>query len=147
MGENCKDIQALISGYLDGELGPEDREKVERCLAEDGAFREEFEKMKRLVSAASSLRVETPPEEVWNQFLEGVYNRLERQVGWILFIIGATALGLYGGYLFLTESWGSAFVKVLVATPVVGLLIVFISVLRQRYYIAKTDRYSKEVKR
>lgn len=147
MNEERERVHELISGYLDGELGPEDRAKVERCIAEDAAFREEFETMKRLVTAASRIRFESPPEEVWDTFLDGVYNRMERRFGWVVFIVGAMALAGFGVYVFVREPWVSALVKVLIATPIVGLAILFVSVLRQRLTAAKTDRYSKEIDR
>ena len=145
--DEIEDVHALISGYLDGELSVEERENVERRLAEDAAFREEFEKMQRLVSAAATMQVEEPPDEVWDDFLDGVYNRLERRTGWLLITIGVAALVVYGVYVFLTQPGLSALVKVLCATPVVGAAVLFISVLRQRLYVARTDRYSKEIKR
>ena len=67
-----EDIRSLISGYLDGELTPEERDRVERLRQEDPAFREEFERMKRLVTATSEMRIEEPPQEEWDTFQDGV---------------------------------------------------------------------------
>ena len=147
MDDDCRACRDLISGYLDGELTREEQAKVERCLEESEAFRKEFERMKRLVNATSDLAVEMPPEEVWDTFLDGVYNRMERQTGWIIFIIGVIGLAAFGIYVFVMEPWADALIKLLIATPVAGLLVLFISVLRQRLFVAKTDRYSKEIQR
>lgn len=103
--------------------------------------------MRRLVGAVSGLRVDSPPDEVWDTFLQGVYNRVERRTGWTIFILGAIALTLFGIYQFVVEPWGSALIKVLIAIPVVGLIIVFVSILRERLFVMKTDRYSREVQR
>ena len=65
----------------------------------------------------------------------------------MVFVVGAVALAAFGLYCFVTEPWGSALLKVLVATPVVGLAVVFVSILRERLFVAQTDRYSKEVER
>ena len=147
MRESCETIQTLISGCLDGELSPGDQARLEEHLASCEVCRKEFERMKTLVAATDELGIEPPPEEVWDTFLEGVYNRAERQTGWFVFIVGAVALAAFGVYLFVVEPWASAALKLLIATPIVGLLIVFISVLRQRLFVAKTDRYSREIKR
>jgi len=143
----CDAIQPLMSGYLDGELTREEIETVERHVAECPSCREEFNKMKRMVDAVAGLRFEAPPDEVWETFLEGVYNRIERRTGWALFIIGLVALSVYGIYLFLTEPWCSALAKMMIATPLAGLAVLFVSVLRERLFVAKTDRYSREVQR
>ncbi len=147
MEEKCESYQVLMSGELDGELEPADRQTLQAHLDECAACRDEFEQMRQLVTATSQLCVEPPPEEVWDTFLDGVYNRLERRAGWWVFIVGLVVLGVTGVYLFLTEPWGTAFMKVACAAPVIGLAILFISVLRQRLSDAKTDRYSKEIKR
>lgn len=145
MNNPCEDIQALMSGQLDGELEPDETKRLEKHLASCTECQAEFEKMKQLVAATSKLRFAEPPDDVWDHFLEGVYNRLERKMGWLVFIIGAVVLAAFGIYAFVTEPWGSAFVKVIIAAPIVGLAIVFVSVLRHRLHVAKNDRYSKEV--
>ncbi|HNV20570.1 MAG TPA: zf-HC2 domain-containing protein [Candidatus Hydrogenedentes bacterium] len=140
------DIRPLISGYLDNELSPAERARVEALRDTDPGFREEFERMARIVNAASELRIEEPPEEVWDTFLVGVYNRVERRTGWVIFLIGVIALTAWGIYWFWVADWGSSLVKVLVAAPVIGLVVLFISVLRQRLFVSRTDRYSREIK-
>ena len=145
MSEDCQHYQPMMSGYLDGELGAEDRARLEAHLERCASCRPEFEQMKRLVSATASLRFESPPEEVWDAFLEGVYNRAERGVGWLVLLAGVVALAAYGIYQFVVEPWGPALTKVMVAAPFVGLAVLLVSVLRQRLLVAKTDRYSKEI--
>lgn len=147
MRNGCEKFQPLMSGRLDNELSEEDRRLFDEHIAQCAACRDEFAVMRRLVEAVSTLWGDLPPEEVWDTFLDGVHNRVERQTGWVVFIIGAAALALYGIYVFIVDPWGPALLKVLFATPVVGLGIVFVSVLRQRLAAAKTDRYSKEIMR
>jgi len=140
--------QILISGYLDGELDAEQRRQLERLLSEDVAFRREFEDMKSVVAGTTAaLQPDQPPDEVWDGFLDGVYNRLERKTGWLAFIAGFVLLVPYAVYAFVVYDWGPALVKLGVAAVVVGLALLFISVLRQRLKVARTDRYSREVHR
>lgn len=146
MSDPTEEYQVLISGYLDGELEAEEREKVEGLMESSPAFRREYESMKRLfVGTASAFRIEEPSEETWDTFLDSVYNRLERQSGWIVLILGAVTLAAYGVVLYWVMPWASLPLKVLLALPAVGLVLLFISVLRQRLRVAKTDRYSREV--
>ena len=147
MTHECETMQPLMSGYLDGELNADDRAALEAHLARCASCREEFERMKQLVSAASELRAEPPPEEVWDTFLDGVYNRIERRTGWVVLVIGIVVLAGLGIYEFIVDPWGPALLKVIVALPVIGLGVLLVSVLRQRLLVAKTDRYSKEIMR
>ncbi len=146
MADDCEHIHVLISGYLDGELDEKQKEQVDVHVASCEGCRKEFDEMRLLVKASSQLRLQQPPDEAWDDFENNVYNRLERKTGWLVFILGAVALAVVGIYLFVTEDWGSAAIKLLVAAPVIGLVVVFISVLRERIRSSKTDRYSKEVK-
>lgn len=144
----CAQYQEWISGYLDGELDKSRERLLEKHILVCPECRRDYEVLKRLVVGTDILfSRQEPPEEAWDTFLDGVYNRLERKTGWYLLIIGAVLLTLFGAHQFITQHWSSALVKILLATPAVGLAILFISVWRQRWQAAKTDRYSKEIYR
>ena len=147
MNKLCEDVQRMISGLLDEELTPEDLRRVEHHIAECPTCREELDNMKLLVAAASGLEVKAPPEEVWDTFLNNVYNRIERKTGWLFFTIGMLVLAIYGSYHFIVDEWASAAEKTLIAAPIVGLAVLFVSVLRQRLFVRRTDRYSRDIKR
>ena len=147
MNQTCEEIQGLISGLLDEELTPEDLDRVERHIAGCPACREELENMKLLMAAASGLEVQAPPEEVWDTFLDNVYNRIERKTGWLFFTVGVIVLAVYASYHFVVDDWAGATEKTLIAAPIIGLAVLFVSVLRQRLFVRRTDRYSREIKR
>lgn len=148
MASPCEENEVLISGYLDGELGEEETRQLEAHLKECSVCRREYHAMKQLVMGTTrALQMAPPPKEMWDTFLDGVYNRLERKTGWVLLILGSAALSLYGIYVFYSDPWGSALIKMLITVPCAGLAVLFISVLRQRLRIARTDRYSKEIER
>ena len=147
MNRQCDAVQALMSGYLDGELRPEERARVDSHVETCHVCRQEFASIKQLISTSSGIAVAAPPEEVWETFLDGVYNRLERRTGWFLFVIGAVGLIALAIYYFVTEPFASAFQKTFLAVPAVGFSILFVSVLRQRLFAAKTDRYSRDIRR
>lgn len=147
MKQDCEAIGPLLSAYADDELGPEERTRVEAHVDGCGGCRGELEEIRSLVVAASGLHVAPPPEEVWDTFLDNVYNRIERRTGWTVFLLGLIGLIGFGAYHFVADPWATALQKTLVATPLVGLGIVFVSVWRQRLFVAKTDRYSRDIRR
>lgn len=148
MNPDCSKYEVLISGYLDGELSPEELAHIEAHLAECPACRHEFAVMKSLTAGTTAaLNGEDLPVEIWDGFLDTVYNRLERKTGWIILILGMIALCAYGIVLFFTEDEISLLAKGLITAPIAGGIVLFLSVLRQRIRAAKTDRYSKEVQR
>jgi hypothetical protein len=148
MSDSCDAYEVLISGYLDGELDEASRRELESHIAGCSVCRRELDAMKRLVQGTSKALVfEDPPEEVWDIFLDNVYNRMERKAGWLIFSFGALAVAAFVIWEFFYEPWAIWPVKLLLAVPFVGMAILFISVLRQRLRIARNDRYSREINR
>lgn len=143
-----KHYRVLISGLLDGELDGDQRAELDEHLASCSGCQRELDSLRCLFSGTgAAFGGEGPPDEVWDTFLDDVYNRLERKTGWVLLVFGLLVLGAFGTYAFIVEPWGSALIKILIATPTVGLLLLFVSVLRQRLESVKTDRYTREVHR
>ncbi len=70
--------------------------------------------------------------------------RTGRRIGWLLFVLGVIVVVGYAAYAFATDDAVPAFLKTAVAAVVVGLVLLLISVLRQRLVARKTDKY-KEV--
>lgn len=144
------DKEALLSGYLDDELTSDERESLERALAADPDLAGELERMRALKEVTGSMRLKEFPDEVWDAYVTGTYNRMERRVGWLLLSLGAAVLfaaGLYELALaLLRESADPWWVRVAVGACVAGPALLFVSVLRERLFVLKRDPY-KEVER
>ncbi len=146
MQDTCEEIEVLISGYLDGELDAQDERRLKEHIEACPRCRREYDEMRRLVVGTSAaMTADLPPEEAWDRFLDTVYNRIERKTGWVALCLGTAAVVAYALALFVLLPWASPLVKLIVSLPVLGLFILFVSVLRQRLRAAKTDRYSREV--
>ncbi len=148
MHDSSDDFEVLLSGLLDGELSPEEQERLLRRIESSNELKQKYESLRRLtIGTSAALAAPPPPPERWENFTDDIYNRLERRTGWGIFILGAVVLTVYAIVLFLTEPWASVTTKLLIAAPVVGLGVLFISVLRERLAALKHDRYSREVHR
>jgi len=143
----CEDVKPLLSGYIDGELDEKDRDAVEKHLAACDGCRTEYEKLRDLVEVTSEMRFIEPAKEVWDDYWSRVYNRLERGAGWMIFVLGLIVWMAWGVYCFVKDPTMQAVEKVIVAAPIIGILILLISVIRERVYKSKFDKYSREVKR
>ena len=148
MTDTQDEFELLASGYIDGELDDVQQARLDALLAERPSRRLELDSLKRLAAGADALfQIDEPPDGEWDTFLDDVYNRMERRTGWWIFVAGLAALAAFGVFVFITEPWGSALLKTLVAAPVAGLCVLFVSVLRNRMHTLKTDRYTREVHR
>jgi len=148
MNDSQEEFELLASGFIDGELSGAQQQRLEALIAERPSRRHEIDALRRIAACTSDLlHAGEPPEADFDTFLDDIYNRMERSTGWWVLAVGAALLALYGTFIFFTEPWGSAFLKLLVAAPVAGLGILFVSVLRNRLHTLKTDRYTREVHR
>lgn len=146
MNDACEQIEPMLSAYLDDELDPQERAEVERHLDRCAGCARELDELRGVVHAAEELAAPSVDDAAWDAFLDKVYNRLERRLGWILLLIGVIAVAGLILYEAVVLPWAPPAVKVLCAVPFAGLGVLFVSVLRQRLHVARSDRYSRDVR-
>ena len=97
------------------------------------------------------MKYKEPPDEAWERYWSKVYNRLERGLSWILISIGAMILLFYGGFKavesLVKDPAVAILLKVAILVLLAGVVILFVSVVRERIFTYKKDKYAKEVKR
>ena len=141
--------QLLMSG-LDGELSAEERAELERLLSADPKLRDEWDRLSRVKEVTQSMALRKPPDEVWEDYWASVYSRLERGVGWILVSVGGIVLVSYGAWqgvqALIADTDMPWFLKGAILATTVGLVVLFVSVLREKLFIRARDPY-KDVQR
>jgi len=140
---SCERWKELMMASLDGEISPGDRGDLERHLAACETCRREFEGLQEVTDLVGGIRLRRPPEEDMMRYWPSVYARIERGMGWGLLIVGAVIWIAYGVFAFLTNPAMEALTKLLVALPIVGVLILLVSAIRERYHVSKTERYGE----
>ena len=140
-------FKPLLMGYLDSELTETEILRMEHHLKECQECASELEEFRRLKEVTNNMRVMMPDEKYWEDYWSHIYNRLERRIGWILTSIGAILLTSYGVYeliaeLFLLHSipW---IVRIGVLALIVGICTLVVSVLRERIFLSKSDKYER----
>lgn len=146
MTDSCEQIEPMLSAYLDDELDPPERAAVERHVAGCSRCARELDELRGIVNAAEELAAPSLDDAVWDAFLGNVYNRIERRLGWTMLIIGSVMVSGLILYEAVVLPWAPMPVKILCAVPFAGLAVLFVSVLRQRMHVARSDRYSRDVR-
>ncbi|MHC4424963.1 MAG: anti-sigma factor [Planctomycetota bacterium] len=146
----CHDYKDLMMGYLDNELSDEQRRRFEEHLAGCPECAGELEEFKRLKAITDEVTLVEPEDRMWHDYWNGIYNRIERGIGWIVFSVAAILLTIYGGFKLIEDLVKDSDVEIILKAGllalIAGLAILFVSVLRERLYFWQKDRY-KDVRR
>jgi len=141
----CHDYKDLMMGYLDNELSNEQRRQFEEHLTGCSECKAELKEFSKLKAITDEVTLVEPEDKIWQDYWSGVYNRIERRVGWIIFSVAAILLTIYGGFKLIEEMIKDpnieTMLKVGLLALIVGLAILFVSVLRERLHFWQKDRY------
>jgi len=141
----CHDYKDLLMGYLDNELSDEQRNRFEEHLAGCPECAGELKEFQKLKAITDEVTLVEPEDRIWQDYWNGIYNRIERSVGWLIFSIAAILLTIYGGFKLIekivTDATVGMLLKLGLLALIVGLAILFVSALRERMYFWNKDRY------
>lgn len=123
--------------YLDEELDPEGRARVQEALAASTELRRELAIFRAMQSDLAGLPDRSRPSpSVWS----AVNRRLTRPVGWILMVGGFLLWAGYGAWIFATSP-ANPVEKLAVGALSVGFLILLGATIFDRLREWKTDPY------
>ncbi|MHC4545256.1 MAG: zf-HC2 domain-containing protein [Planctomycetota bacterium] len=146
----CEDYKDLMMGYLDEELSAEQIRRFEEHLTMCKQCSSQLQEFRQLKAITDQMTLIEPEDRLWQQYWDGIYNRVERGIGWIIFSVAAILLTIYGGFKaiedLITDPTVGLLLKVAMLALLVGLAILFVSVLRERIFFWSKDRY-KDVRR
>jgi anti-sigma factor RsiW len=124
--------------YLDGELSPEERIRVEAALETSTELQREVAIYRALKSDFQELSFHpaTYRKSVWDR----VNTRVTRPIGWLLVMAGVAVWMTYGVYVFATspvDPWE----KLATGAVAIGILMLLASVIWERYREWDKDPY------
>lgn len=144
-------FQLLLMAAVDGELDAQTRPQFEHFVQHYPECRAEWLKYAKLKEVTQAMQFKNPPPEVWENYWRSVYNRLERGLGWILLSLGAVILLTYGGFkaivALLADTEIELVMKIAILAVIAGAALLLVSVLREKLFTARTDKYQKEIER
>ena len=150
MNTTDSEARALMMAVLDDEADAIQRQRFDELLAADAALRREFDELVSLKELTMNNQPQDPDKALWQSYWSGVYRRLERSVGWVLMSVGLIMLLLYGGWEvargWLTSPDMPLWVKLGGVFAVIGIAILFVSILRETLFHHKHERY-KDIER
>ncbi len=140
----------LVEKYFDKEITSDESNEFNRLLSENEELKKEFDEQKRIKEVLSKMNLKNPSKEVWDSYWISIYNRLERGLAWIVFSIGAIIIFAYTAVIavekFLEDTQTPIILKFGITFLVIGLVILIFSLLREKIFSQKRDKY-KEIQR
>ena len=134
-------VGELLSGYIDGELTQQQRQRVEIHCGTCSDCESELNALRALRRDVSNSRLSEYGDDVWREKMDDTTVKATRSIGWLLFLGAVLICGGVGIYEFVFDSSMGTFEKLLVGAVYGGLALLFFSVLRQRLIERKTDKY------
>jgi predicted anti-sigma-YlaC factor YlaD len=146
----CEQIRPYLSAYLDGEIEQDKKLEIEKHLSECENCRDEYQSFAKLKEVTDRMKFADLSDQLWAGYWKGIYRQIERGAGWIFLSIGAIILLAFGVYQFFKEFLFdpnvTLIVKIGVSTCAFGAVVLLVSIIRERLFLFKTERY-KEVER
>ncbi len=137
----CDKTQTLISGYIDQELTQQERQMVQVHLEDCDTCKTIYLDLLAIKNSIRQLEYPECEEAKMDKTLNEPTAKGLSIIGWIMLIIGMAALLIFQLFTFFSEPGIPIGIKLLVFLIEAGLLLLFISVLRQRLIARKTDKY------
>ncbi|MBA7604972.1 hypothetical protein ES703_12100 [subsurface metagenome] len=140
----------LLLKVVDGVATEKEREEFETHICSCEECRCEYGEFRNLEEFMSAVKLKDLSEDARSAYWRLLYNRLERGLGWIFLSLGAILLLGFGGFMlikeFIINPAVSVILKIGVCAVLAGLIVLLVSVLKERLFVRKYDKYSKEVK-
>lgn len=140
----------LLEKHFDNELTESESQEFETIINSNTELKHEFEEQKRIKEVLRKMKLKNPSREEWDSYWMGVYNRIERGIAWIVISIGALLFFGYASYevvnALINDTHTPPLAKLGVTLLIFGALILIFSLLREKIFTSKRDKY-KEVQR
>lgn len=124
--------------YLDGEVGPEEGSRIERSVENSTELRRELAVYRAMKDDLQTLKLTDGSQHgsVWDT----VNRQLTRPIGWVLLVLGSLVWAAYGIFVYVTSPT-FLLEKLATSAIVIGILLLFASVIWERYREWLTDPY------
>jgi predicted anti-sigma-YlaC factor YlaD len=146
----CRFFEAQLVRYVDGEISPEEKKKLEAHLLICSNCQKDLEHLTAWKGVSSEMKNKLLPDMAWEEYWQKFYNRLERGISWILISIGAIIILGIAAYHVILDLLKNSNLSVIEKTGVLvlvfGLIVLFVSVLREKLMIRGKDKYKEIVR-
>ncbi len=139
--EEHEELKGMLSAYLDEELTQALAQRVRIHLEDCAECRETLRQFRELQQLTARADFPDPPEERMQELERRLSVRAPRGLGWLLVCGGLAAWAVYGLAMALLHWRPPTLEEMLGGAVAVGVVLLFVSVLRERLLELPHDRY------
>ena len=136
----------MLSAWVDGELTQGESQRVRVHVETCSECDKEAGELLRLKKLTAEARFTDPPDEALDRIERTLSVRGPRSAGWLLVCAGVCAWLLWTAWLFISDRRMPSPQQLIPAAMVIGVILLFASVVRERLLELPHDRY-RRVKR
>jgi predicted anti-sigma-YlaC factor YlaD len=135
--------EALLSGYLDGELIQGDEQRVRLHLEDCAECRSVIDELGMFREATMSTEFRVPEDTQWDETPRNALSRLFHNFGWLIAGLWLLGLAAYLVWQFTTDSESIRLEAILGFGLLLAIGLIFLSALIDRLQTRKNDPYRK----
>jgi predicted anti-sigma-YlaC factor YlaD len=135
--------EAMLSGYLDGELTQGDQQRVRLHLEACDDCRNVIDELRRLREATMDADFQVPEDTQWDETPRGAISRLLHNSGWLIAGLWVVGIVAYLVWQMATDSESLQFEAMIGFALVLAFGLIILSALVDRLKTRKNDPYRK----
>jgi hypothetical protein len=146
-----EEVQQLMMKVVDAVASPEEERALAEAIEGNERWGAELRAFKKIKEVTENMQFNELPDSYWSGYWKDIYRRTERALAWILISIGLMVIFSIFAYMGLLQFYSdpevSVAMKIGVSLAVLGGIIMIVSIVRERLFARKHERYEKEVER
>ena len=148
---NDEEIRQLMMKVVDGVASPEEERAVAEAVKDNKSLESELRAFNKIKEVTENMQFKKLPDSYWTGYWNDIYRRTERAFAWILMSVGLILILGFSAYMALSRFYSDPDISILLkagaSMALLGLIIMVVSILRERLFARKRERYEKEVER
>jgi hypothetical protein len=146
-----EEVQQLMMKIVDGVASPEEKLAIAEAIKGNEKREAELRAFKKIKEVTENMQFKELPDSYWSGYWKDVYRSTERALAWILMSIGLIVILGFAAFMALSRFYSdpdvSVALKIGVSLAILGGIIMIVSIVRERLFARKHERYGKEVER
>jgi predicted anti-sigma-YlaC factor YlaD len=135
--------EALLSGYLDGELTQGEEQRVRLHLEDCAECRSVTDELRKFREATMNTEFQVPEDTQWDETPRGAISRLLHNSSWLIAGLWVVGIGAYLVWQMATDSESVQFEAILGFALLLAFGLIILSALIDRLRTRKNDPYRK----